>query len=65
MTMAAQQAAVQLGFTNAWLWDNTDLSDVTLLLATKGGWVRIIGLQAVNSCLRARLGECRYAACCM
>jgi hypothetical protein len=37
MTMAAQQAAGTLGTMTAWLWGDTELSDMTLLLATKGG----------------------------
>ncbi len=35
--MSAPQAAGILGFTNAWLWGDDKLSDMTLLLATSGG----------------------------
>jgi hypothetical protein len=35
--MTTHMAAGAPGFTNAWLWSNPELSDVTLLLATKGG----------------------------
>jgi hypothetical protein len=35
--MAAHHAAGTPGFTSAWLWDQPELSDMTLLLATKGG----------------------------
>jgi hypothetical protein len=55
--MAAQQAAGMLGRMNAWLWDNHELSDMTLLLATKGGCD--LSLLQLCDCLLlgARLGE--------
>jgi hypothetical protein len=53
MTMAAQQAGA-LG-TKAWLFGNPELSDVTLLLATKGG-CDIGQLPTLGCCNLDRLG---------
>jgi hypothetical protein len=63
MAVADQQAAGTLGFTSAWHWNNPELSDVTLLLATKGGCHPGL-LSVIYLLLAALMLACEIGMCC-